>query len=159
IFDFAKKLENPTPEQMRYLAALVEKFWPGSPQHAELVTLYLVGKFPEELARRWPPGTIATLLQVALVAEEATACDGRCLPWVRERLEKADDVRRKAVLTLCDQYSTPDTRRQALKNLNNAQAEYEAVRETVRAVADAVREYEETRAVLVDLATAYPADD
>ena len=107
---------------------------------------------------KWPEGAIETLVRVAREAEEAAAVDGRCLPWVRERLAKADTARRNGLRDLCLPRSTNAVREAAVASIEAAGEDYKAVRAAAGALASAFREYEETRAVLVDLAVAYPYD-
>jgi hypothetical protein len=169
LFDFARNLENPTHQQMRYLASIVEHFWPGNthvrtplPHHAELITLQLIGKFPANLVERWEPRvgfTIKTLLKAAQAAEEITAYDARCQPWVTSRLEKADSVHRQAIATLFDPNSLRAAREEALAQLVQIIPEYNSLAGLAREFERAVNEYEETRAVLVDLATAFPYEE
>ena len=92
IFAFAQNLEKPTHEQIKQLAALIAGFKPRPPRHAELLTLTLIGGLNPDEVERWPVGAIATLIQVARSAEDAVACDGRFLPWIKgERLgERAE---------------------------------------------------------------------
>ncbi len=158
VLNFVQDLKKPSHDQMKQLAALLNGFRPRPPRHAELLTIALIGGLPQERVERWPPETIATLVRVARDAEEAAAIDGRCLPWIADRLAKADETRRKAVRDLSDPRSTDRIRTAAVVELEAVGKDYQAVREGAGALTSAFREYEETRAVLVDLAVAYPLE-
>ena len=156
IFTFARNLEKPTHDQMKHLATLISALKPRPPRHAELQTIALIGGLPAEQVNRWPDGTIALLLAVTRDAEDAAAIDGRCLPWVRSALAKADASRRDALRDLCNLRNTNAMREKAIAALDAAGRDYRAVRAAAGALASAFREYEETRAVLVDLAVSFP---
>jgi hypothetical protein len=157
IFAFARNLEKPTHDQMKQLAALISRIKPR-PRHAELVTISLIGELPAEQVEKWPQQTIRVLLEVAALAEEAVACDGRCLPWIKTDLAKADETRRKALRDLCDPKSPEKVRRAAVTELEAVRAEYTAVRGATIALTETRTEYEETRAVLADLAVTFPTE-
>jgi hypothetical protein len=156
IFSFAKNLEKPSAEQMKQLAILAGGFKPRPPRHAELVEIALIGGMPPDRTELWPPGTVLLMLDVASLAEEAAAFDGRFLPWVKATLAKADEVRRKAVRDLCDPKATDKLRRAAFADLEAVRADYAAIRAATDALTEARTEYEETRAVLADLAVNFP---
>lgn len=158
IFTFAQNLEKPTQEQIKQLAALVAGFKPRPPRHAELLTLNLIGSLNSEEVERWPVGAIATLIQVARAAEDAVACDGRSLAWIKGELAKADESRRLATKDLCNPKSPDRMRRAAVTNLEAVRKDYESIRAAATALEIARSEYEETRAVLVDLAVSYPLE-
>ena len=155
---FTQNLLKPKHEQFKQLATFLNGFRPRPPRHAELLTIALIGGLSPEHVEKWPEGAIETLVRVAREAEEAAAIDGRCLPWVRERLAKADTARRNGLRDLCLPRSTNAVREAAVASIEAAGEDYKAVRAAAGALASAYREYEETRAVLVDLAVAYPYD-
>lgn len=158
VFTFARNLEKPTHDQMKHLAALLGGLRPRPPRHAELQSISLVGGLTPEQVEKWPAGTIALLLGVARDAEDAAAIDGRCLPWIRDALAKADETRRTALRDLCNPRNTNAMREAAVAALDAAGKDYRTVRAAAGALTSAFHEYEETRAVLVDLAVAYPFD-
>lgn len=155
VFEFAARLREPTFEQVRQLAALVGGLRPR-PRHPELLALELLAGLPPELAARWPVGAIGTFLTLAQTAEETVVFDGRCLPWVRGKLEEADRLRWKAVRVLCDPESPDPELRAAAADLERAGTAYKTVRDAADALVLAFAEYEETRAGLADLAVAFP---
>jgi hypothetical protein len=157
IFSFARNLEKPTHDQMKQLATLISRIKPR-PRHAELVTISLIGELPAEQVEKWPAQTVRVLLEVAALAEEAVACDGRCLPWIKADLAKADETRRKALRDLCDPKSPEKVRRAAVAELEAVRSEYTAVRGATIALTETRTEYEETRAVLADLAVNFPSE-
>ena len=67
------------------------------------------------------------LLAVTRDAEDAAAIDGRCLPWVRSALAKADASRRDALRDLCNLRNTNAMREKAIA-LDAAGRDYRAVR-------------------------------
>ena len=155
IFDYAASLDDPTFDQMRQLAALAGGFRPR-PRHPEVLAVELVAGVPPELAKRWPAGAIRAFLTTAKVSEDAAMFDGRCLPWVRDKLAEADAARWKALRTLFDPETPDRDLRTAVGELERVRQEYAAVRDAAAALVVAFAEYEETRAVLVDLAVAFP---
>jgi hypothetical protein len=155
---FTQNLVKPKHEQLKQLATFLNGLRPRPPRHAELLTITLIGSLTPDHVERWPEGTIATLVRIAREAEESAAIDGRCMPWVRDRLEKADTARRKGLHDLCAPKSTNAIREAAVAAIEAAGEDYKTVRAAAGALASAYREYEETRAVLVDLAVAYPYD-
>jgi hypothetical protein len=158
IFSFARDLEQPTPQQMTHLAALVGGIKPRRPGHAELAAVALVGGLPPDDTRRWPPQAVRILLDATARAEEAAAIDGTALPWVADDLARADQVRRTAVRELCDRESTREVRSAAVAALDAVRTDFRAVRATAEALARARDELEGTRAILTDLADAFPFD-
>jgi hypothetical protein len=158
VFNYARNLPKPTHEHMKSLATLLKGFRPSSPRHAELAAITLIGGLPSDQVEKWPAGTIALVLAVARDAEEAVALDGRCLPWVRSTITRADLARRGALRDLCSPKSTYAMREAAVAALEAVAKDYRSVRTAAGALASAFREYEETRAVLVELAVAYPFD-
>jgi hypothetical protein len=157
IFSFARNLEKPTHDQMKQLATLISRIKPR-PRHAELVTISLIGELPAEQVEKWPSQTVRVLLEVAALAEEAVACDGRCLPWIKTDLAKADETRRKALRDLCDPKSPEKVRRAAVTELEAVRSDYTAVRGATVALMETRTEHEETRAVLADLAVNFPTE-
>ncbi|HEV3383192.1 MAG TPA: hypothetical protein VG097_00175 [Gemmata sp.] len=158
VFTFAQNLEKPTHEQMKQLSALIAGFKPHPPKHAELLALSLIGGLAPEEVERWPVGAIATLIQVARAAEDAVACGGHDLPWIKGGLAKADETRRIATNDLCNPKSLDRIRKAAVENLETVRKQYETIRAAASALEIARSEYEETRAVLVDLAISYPIE-
>jgi hypothetical protein len=154
LFGFALGLEDPTFEQVRYLAQLAAGFRPR-PRHPELLALDLLAGLPPELSARWPAGTVRTFLTTARAAEDAAVFDGRSLPWVRGKLEEADRARWQAVKTLCDPESPDADLRAAAADLDRVRQAYTVVRDATDALATARAEYEATRAGVVDLAVAF----
>jgi hypothetical protein len=160
IFSYAVGLDEPKHLQVKHLAALAAGL-PERPRHPEILALELVAGIEADLDRKPYAGAIRALLRAAAAAETAAVFDGRLLPWLRERLERADADRLKATAVLCNPNSGDRAVEQAVRQLQEVIPVYENVRRaTVRMVADvlgdALREYEETRAVLVDLAVAFP---
>jgi hypothetical protein len=158
VFNGARTIRKPTHRDMKELAALVRGLRPRPPRHAELAPIVLIGGLPPERVDRWPAGTIELILTVTRDAEEAVAVDGRCLPWARQTIARADASRRNALRDLCNPKSTSAVRERAVAELDAVGKEYRTVRTAAVALASAFREYEETRAVLVELAVAYPFD-
>ena len=159
IFTFARNLEKPTHDQMKHLAHPDWRAQAASATPCRTPDNRSHRRIARRTGRdRWPDGTIALLLAVARDAEDAAAIDGRCLPWVRSALAKADASRRDALRDLCNLRNTNAMREKAIAALDAAGKDYRAVRAAAGALASAFREYEETRAVLVDLAVAYPFD-
>jgi hypothetical protein len=157
VFGFAVNLEDPTPEQIRQLTDTLDGFRPR-PMGVEILTLHLIAGLDPKQLRRWPAGTIRRLLLTAQEAKQAVVMDGRCLPWVRDELARADLLRREAIRALCDPQASDDAIREALSKLDRARAGYAAQGEAANALGKAWHEYEETCAVLADLATAFPDD-
>src|SRR5207249_4007184 len=114
IFTFVQTQEQPTHEQIVRLSGLVAALKPRL-RHAELLTLGLIAGLPQERAERGR--TIPALLECAALAEEAAACDGRCLPWIKETLGAADTRRREAVRKICDPSSKNTVRDAAVAEL------------------------------------------
>ena len=139
VFTFARNLEQPTHDQMKQLATFLAGF-KSRPRHAELLTLSIIGGLPPEQVARWPEETIAKLVRTAREAEEAAAIDGRCLPWVRQRLTSADTARRNALRDLCNPKSTNAVREAAVESIESAGTDYQAVRAAARCAGSAFRE-------------------
>lgn len=155
IFSFALGLENPTHEQIKLLAAVVNGIRPR-PRHAELSVIDLIAGLPPDQVKRWPAGTTRRILLATRAAEDAAVFDGRSLPWVRGALATADTTRRTALKTLCDPESPDATIRTAVQDLDRAREGYAAVRDVAAGLDNARIEYEGTRAGLADLAVWFP---
>jgi hypothetical protein len=157
LFGFALELKEPTHQQVKQLAELARGFKPR-PKHAELVVLDVIDGLPAERVRRWRAGTFRTILEATRAAEEAVACDGRCLPWIRGRVEDADKVRREALRVLCDPNASDEAMWEAAGRLERVVPDCTAVRDAAGVLERAFAEHEETRAVLTDLGAAFPHD-
>jgi hypothetical protein len=155
LFGFALELREPSQRQLQLLAEFTRGFKPR-PRHAELLALDLVAAVPPERVGRWKAGTVRALLEATRAAEEAVACDGRCLPWVRGRVEEADKVRREAVAVLCDAASPDEAMWEAGGRLERVVRDYAEVRAAAAELERAFGECEETRAVLADLGVTFP---
>jgi len=157
IFNAALALDDPTFEQIRLLALTASGLRP-KPRQPEILALELLAGLPPELTSRWPAGAIRTFLLTVRDAEAAVVFDGRCLPWVRGKLEEADRLRAKAQQTLCNPESPDDSLRAAVADLERSREIDRTVTDTTRDLTAAFTESEESRAVLVDLAIAFPHD-
>ncbi len=159
IFAFAQNSEKPSHDLMKNLAALAAGIKPHPPRHAELLVIGLIGGLPaDQVEERWPPRAIPLLLETASLAEEAVACDGRCLPWIKADLARADETRRKAMRDLCEPKSPEKVRVAAVAELEAVGKVYRDVRAATDALSEARNEYEETRAMLADLAVNFPTE-
>ena len=157
VFDFALRLPEPTPERITELAMMIRSLPAPGPRQAELATLDAVaGLPPGQAAKRWPPGTLKTLLLVARAAEQAVAVDGRLLAWLKPSVEMADADRRAALVTLADPDSPDDALIAARRKLESALDRYRITAGLMAAANALMIATEETRAVLADLAGSAP---
>ena len=158
VFDAAKKLVDPTQEQLRQLLRLAT----ASPQRkpfAELATLeVLAGLPPGRFVQRFKPeASVFQVLDAAEQAERAAVFDSRSLPWLGADIRAADGIRRNALVALCDpDAAAPDIRTAPVKMEKSAQM-YTATIANAERLHRARGVFEAARAVRDDLATDGPA--
>jgi hypothetical protein len=120
-------------------------------KHIELQMLgFITGIDPKRL-QLWDSDamkpTAQRILLAAQSAEQASAIDGRCLPWVRSELQAADAQRREAIVKLVS--GDANDRDAARQQLDACRKRYESIRAAGQALGQTLTELDETRAFLI----------
>lgn len=154
LLTFAAGLDAPTHDQVRAAAAAADRL---GLRHAEFLTVRLVARLPAVWVNdHWPRGTAGRLIDLARVAEEAAAADGRARPALADRLAGLDRDRRAVLQVLINPESLRADLAAAADRLAQLAVGYRDAADVAKALTGAWEEYEETRAVLADLAVRFP---
>ena len=152
LFRAAVDRNEPTIEQFKQIVLTLQSL-SSVPKYAELMMLSFIAKVDPARLKYWKPGppapetqTIPRLLMSIQAGEQAVACDGRALPWIRKDLLQTDALRREAIVNLLQ--ADFDGRAAALVQINGCRARYDLIQNAGQALGQAFRELDETRVFL-----------
>ena len=134
-------------EQRRQLSLTLRAM--NAPAWIEVSLVHFVAALDSKLLDKWgsdEKSTIPLLLDVMRKAEEAAACDGRALSWIKTDLAAADALRRKALEQLLK--GVQKDREEARASLGDCRKKYGAIAVAAQGIGEAWRELDETRLFL-----------
>ena len=152
---FALALEDPKVEQIQKIAATVAGFRLKN-KPVEWVTFEFVAGFPAELSKEWPKATLRRVVLLIPSMGEATATDGRNLPWLQRSIDTANAKAMKALVTLGNAESSDAEVRDAVDVLDKVRQENVRIKAAAAVLTATRAEYEEARAELSDLSAEFP---